>query len=181
MVIIIEGPDNVGKGTQIELLEQYFNSQNIPTTIIHCHNFKNASEPRIISERCYKSIMHTINAFKTNDSVLILDRSHLGETVYAPMYRMYSGDYVYELENLVERPETVFVFTLLDKPENLIKRDDNLSFSIDLNKKQEEIGRFEQASKFTKFHHNSHLIWNLGRTPEEIHEEIKFDLRYVKI
>lgn len=30
---------------------------------------------------------------------IVFDRAHLGEVVYSPMYRNYSGDYVFELEN----------------------------------------------------------------------------------
>lgn len=34
----------------------------------------------------------------TPSAKIICNRAHLGETVYAPMYRNYSGEYVFELE-----------------------------------------------------------------------------------
>ena len=35
------------------------------------------------------------------DINLIFNRSHLGETVYSPLYRGYSGDYVFDIEKKI--------------------------------------------------------------------------------
>ena len=35
---------------------------------------------------------------KDKDINLIFNRSHLGETVYSPLYRGYSGDYIFDIE-----------------------------------------------------------------------------------
>ena len=40
MVIIFEGPDNVGKSTQIDMLRKAFHDFEISTQVIHCSNFK---------------------------------------------------------------------------------------------------------------------------------------------
>ena len=40
MVIIFEGPDNVGKSTQIDMLRKAFHDFEISTQVMHCSNFK---------------------------------------------------------------------------------------------------------------------------------------------
>jgi len=42
----------------------------------------------------FKNMMKLLNS----DAQIIFDRTHLGENVYSPMYRSYSGEYVFELE-----------------------------------------------------------------------------------
>ena len=180
MVIIFEGPDNVGKSTQIDMLRKAFHDFEISTQVIHCSNFKfrtniddkysvetQAKVLKEMSKRYYTKIMQIMNVYNTKDdnyeSVLILDRSHLGETVYSPIYRNYSGDYVYELENIVECPKKVFVITLVDTAENLISREDGHSFSTN-------IDAFKTANSSTKF--NSLLIDIDGLSPDRVFEKI---------
>ena len=187
MVIILEGPDNVGKSTQIDMLRKAFHDFEISTQVIHCSNFKfrtniddkypietKAKVLEEMSKRYYTKIMHIMNVYNTKDdnyeSVLILDRSHLGETVYSPIYRNYSGDYVYELENIVEHPKKVFVITLVDKAENLISREDGHSFSTNIDQKNKEIDAFKIANSSTKF--NSLLIDIDGLSPDRVFEKI---------
>lgn len=187
MVIILEGPDNVGKSTQIDMLRKAFHDFEISTQVIHCSNFKfrtniddkypietKAKVLEEMSKRYYTKIMHIMNVYNTKDdnyeSVLILDRSHLGETVYSPIYRNYSGDYVYELENIVEHPKKVFVITLVDKAENLISREDGHSFSTNIDQKNKEIEYFKEANSRTKF--NSLLIDIDGLSPDRVFEKI---------
>lgn len=80
---------------------------------------------------------------------IICDRSHLGEMVYGPIYRGYSGEYVLDIEKkYMEIPSiwnNLFLITLYDEPENVIKRDDGLSFSTDIRIKREEIKNFINA------------------------------------
>ena len=187
MVIIFEGPDNVGKSTQIDMLRKAFHDFEISTQVIHCSNFKfrtniddkcsietKAKVLKEMSKRYYTKIMHIMNVYNTKDdnyeSVLILDRSDLGETVYSPIYRNYSGDYVYELENIVEHPKKVFVITLVDKAENLISREDGHSFSTNIDQKNKEIEYFKEANSRTKF--NSLLIDIDGLNPDRVFEKI---------
>lgn len=88
-----------------------------------------------------------------SDIPVILDRTHLGELVYAPLYRKYSGDYVYEMEQeLIDRKP----YTLTDEVRLILLTssntdmlvDDGLSF--DPTKKVEEQERFIQAFNRSK-------------------------------
>ena len=109
------------------------------------------------------------------NSVLIFNRAHLGETVYSPIYRNYSGDFVFDFEKDYvkrEHPETkLIVFT--DTPEAVIERDkkrgDGLSFSLDIDKKKQELEAFERAYIVSCL--DKKLIYLNGRTPEQIWKE----------
>jgi hypothetical protein len=87
------------------------------------------------------------------DTRLIFDRTHLGELVYAPLYRGYKGDYVYQMEEtLIEsKPYTVqkdvrLILLISSNTDMLV--DDGLSF--DPTKKAEEQQRFIDAFNKSK-------------------------------
>jgi thymidylate kinase len=102
-VYAIEGLDRLGKSTLInnikqqlgfyqvihfskpEKLEAYRDSA--PTGISRAQEFEYQKASFINSMLLAKSAAR-----------LIFDRWHLGEAVYAPMYRAYAGDYVFDIE-----------------------------------------------------------------------------------
>lgn len=148
--IICEGPDNVGKSTLIKNLKDHFNDYTLHT--LHYSNVKQDS-PEIVQE--YSTKLYTemfdvmLNSTAYNKSGIICDRSHLGEMVYGPIYRGYSGEYVIGIErkfsNIHSIWNNLFLITLYDEPENLIRREDGLSFTTDLEKKKIEIDNFKSA------------------------------------
>jgi len=140
MVYIFEGLDRTGKGTQIQNLKRYLEEKGQLCHVVHYSNIKGDSI-EIRSKQYYQEMFGLIKFATYNNINLILDRAHGGETVYSPIYRNYSGDYVFEIEsgfgNRVLQNIRLFVF--IDKPENLINREDGESFTIELEKKQDEI------------------------------------------
>ena len=98
MILLFEGPDNVGKSTQIKLLLKYFTDK--PTYVIHFSGIPGISPEmaRQYSEKLYNDMFYMINESHTNNRHLIFDRSHIGEAVYAPIFRNYSGDFVFDIE-----------------------------------------------------------------------------------
>lgn len=92
------------------------------------------------------------NLLKTNVPI-IFDRTHLGEMVYAPLYRGYSGDYVLDLEKdmLESKPytskEDIKLILLTSSNTDMLK-DDGLSF--DPQKKNQEQEMFIQAFNRSK-------------------------------
>jgi len=173
MIIICEGPDNVGKGTQIIKIKRHLEEQGKLVHVLHYSNIKGDNiEQR--SHQYYWEMFDFIKFSIFNNRSLILDRAHGGETVYSPIYRNYSGDYVYELEskfgNTILSNCLLIVFTA--NPETLIQRDDGLSFTVELMKKQKEIDLFKL------FYEKSHIknkcyIDITGKNPDEVFEEIK--------
>lgn len=174
--VIIEGPDRVGKDTQSKLLQLKMIKERLPIHMLHYSGVKGLSKEKAkeYSKLMYDDMFSIIyEAFKSQRS-LILNRSHIGESVYSPMYRDYDGDYVFDLEKENNGSDFwvhIFLVVLIDKPENLIKRDDGDSYSIDLEKKQEEINRFigavrKSTIKFKK------LININNMSIDDVHREI---------
>lgn len=155
MFIIIEGPDRVGKDTLIKSIKNYYN--NIIFQTLHFTNIKQNTKEDVIlyNEKLYKNMFDIMlyNISQNKNFGVICNRSHLGEMVYGPLYRNYSGDYVLQIERLykifVHLWQKLALVVLIDKPENLIAREDGQSFTVDLALKQKEIDLFKQAYERT--------------------------------
>lgn len=180
MVYIFEGLDRCGKSTQIELLKQKLEEEGKAVFIIHCEAIKTNKGPewnKEVSKQKYKSLIEMIDKYAADtETCLIFDRSHIGEAVYSPMYRNYSGDYVFEYERFIKHPEKVLTFFMVDEPSKVIARDDGLSFSTDTEKKETELKYFYMAFEKTR----TTGIWvNLSETGdiEEVSKEVN---KYVK-
>lgn len=158
LFLIVEGPDNVGKSTLINNLNNYYNKITLHN--LHYSNVKQENTAEVIkhNKKLYTEMFELMTFTLKNDKAgLIFDRSHLGEMVYGNIYRSYTGDYVLDIEkkfhNILDIFENLFLITLVDEPENLISREDGLSFSTDLDKKQRELELFDLT-------HNSSSISN---------------------
>lgn len=159
MFIIIEGPDRVGKDTLIKSIKNYYN--NVIFQTLHFSNVKHSTKEDTIlyNEKLYKNMFDIMlyimlyNISQNENFGIICNRSHLGEMVYGPLYRGYSGDYVLRIERLykifLNLWQKLALVVLIDKPENLIARDDGQSFTADLALKQKEIDLFKQAYERT--------------------------------
>ena len=169
MTLLIEGCDNVGKGTQIEYIKKYEEEKyNCPVHYMHYSNIKGAKDVRAVSEELYRQMFKIVGADYGN-CLIICDRSHLGEAVYSPIYRGYNGDYIFDLEKEADLKTKVGLLVFTETAENLIKRDDGLSFSIDVDKKNDEIARFKAA--YDKSILTKKFIELKGRGKEEIFEQ----------
>ena len=151
MNIIVEGLDSTGKSSLILNLQNYFYdgevSEPTPVQILYYTNFKAATcNQKKISYAHYEAGFKTLRYNASDNRHLIFDRFHLGEFVYSPLYRNYNGDYVFELEKkYMDFLSGTLLIVLIDDAENLIERDDGLSFSIDINQKKEEIKQFKKG------------------------------------
>lgn len=97
---LIDGIDRLGKSTL---------SQSILNELGY-HLMIHYDKPKVLA--AYSTVMTAdgargyyqkecnVNMFRllSSDVPIIFDRTHLGELVYAPMYRGYSGEYVYKME-----------------------------------------------------------------------------------
>ena len=180
MNIICEGTDALGKGTQIQLIKNEFERRGQAVMVAHYSNLKFSKDSKEIEQMSKTTYAAMFNIMSVVGQVpfcnLIFDRAHIGEVVYSPMYRGYSGNYVYGLEkeylkDYSSKDTKLILFS--DTAENVIARDkargDGLSFTLDLNKKRDELKRFEDAVSKSKLNHK--IIMLNGRTPEEIFEQ----------
>ncbi len=169
MVVIFDSVDAIGKDTQIERLVQLAHKKGIITHILHYSNIKGLddnksnlrgpssihdfSKVRDLSVEQYQSIFTFMRdvAIPSKD-LFIYNRAHLSEYVYSPMYRNYDGYYVFALEKTIladKLSDNIYLFSFIDDPKKIIERDiargDGQSFSLDFDKKQEELNRFKEA------------------------------------
>lgn len=176
MNIIIEATDAMGKDTQIAFIENEFERRGKVVHIIHYSNIKLDTNEDIkkASQLRYREMFNILN--RSDDlNIFILNRAHLGETVYSPIYRNYSGDFVFDYEKqfmkAAHQPTKLIVFT--DDPMRCLERDkkrnDGKSFSLELEKRTKEIKAFERAYDMSVL--DKKLIHLNGRTPEEIWEQ----------
>lgn len=184
MVTIICGTDALGKDTQIQKIKDESERRGISAHILHYSNIKVfGNDNKKIREASYKQfrdMFKLINFAASEDSMnLILNRAHLGECVYSPLYRNYNGDFVFEEEKTFlwqDNLKRIKLILFTDEVEAIIKRDkernDGLSFSLDPEMKKKELDLFDKA--FEKSILNKKRIELKGRDAEQIwNEEVK--------
>lgn len=184
MVTIICGTDALGKDTQIQKIKDESERRGISAHILHYSNIKVfGNDNKKIREASYKQfrdMFKLINFAASEDSMnLILNRAHLGECVYSPLYRNYNGDFVFEEEKTFiwqDNLKRIKLILFTDDVEAIIKRDkernDGQSFSLDPEMKKKELELFDKA--FEKSILNKKRIELKGRDAEQIwNEEVK--------
>jgi len=176
MVIIFDGLDRTGKSTQIKLLMKYLIDD--PTYVIHFTNIPGISSQqsknysKMLYNDMFKFIEDNSKIYKRN---IIFDRSHIGEYVYAPMYRNYIGSFIYNIEKKYENTpifKDIFLFVCVDEAENLLRREDGHSLSSNSSiLKVHEIKMFESAFNLSLIK-NKLLININNKSIETVHNEI---------
>lgn len=171
--IIIEGMDRCGKDTQIGLIQKRFKDETFHVFHYAKVPFKTKGDHLSYNTRLYRDMFLMMFDNLGSDRNFIFNRSHLGESVYSPKYRDYSGDYVFDIESsFVETlKDTLMMIVLVNTPEILIKRDDGNSLSNksdDISYEREAFIRGYGKSKIQ----NKLLIECGERNVESIHTEI---------
>lgn len=160
MIVIVEGNDNCGKSTLIKDIRKYI-LKSPRTTSIHC-----ASPPDGYhsgwSEEHYSEVLGMSRRLCQEGWDIILDRSHLGEDVYGPVFRQQSADYIYDIEKQFLSDIDSRLILLTDSPEGIIEREDGYTYSI----KPEMIERVSQ--RFLEVYNNSSV-------PHKLHYHITND------
>jgi len=131
-VIIVEGMDNVGKDTQIKAICNHFPEDNFHTLHYHAIKSRSNSGARYAAEQTYSEMFRIIDTMY--DLNFILNRSHLGEYVYGPMYRNYKDpEYVFQMERtpLIQgvMNDAALLILTHNHPETLAEREDGDSLS----------------------------------------------------
>jgi thymidylate kinase len=132
---IIEGIDHLGKSTLTKGIQN----------ALGFHQVIHYSKPMMLD--CYKnlelyqqkSFLNLFYLLQSNAS-LIFDRAHLGEAVYAKLYRGYDGTYVFNYEAIIPPPSDVRLILLVEdfkKSNHFI--DDGLSFDISKRESEQEL------------------------------------------
>ena len=167
--IIIEGTDNVGKDTQQNLIIERMDNHvfhKLHYSSLPFRDDKNlhATYSKKMYDGMFKLMMKSKLAEQKDDEPinLIFNRSHLGETVYSPLYRGYSGDYVFDIEKKYTKAlrEDLYLITLTNTPHNILKRDDGKSFYGNEEEVKAEVDGFRRAHRLSNIKNKLHI--NVG-------------------
>ena len=176
-VVIFEGPDRVGKSTQVKLLFEEFCRRDELAHQMHYSGVKLPKEECIRYSKSLYSTMFNILHKNRYFANFILDRSHLGEYVYGQMYRNYEANWVFDLEaDMRDRDPkwfdtSFYLVTMILDPKKLVDREDGESFSTDLKKKEDEIFRFKEAAKWSNV--TNKLLLDCDSTPEVLAQKVR--------
>ena len=161
--IIIEGTDNVGKDTQQNLIIEQMNEYVFHKFHYSSLPFKEDKEMHATySKKMYDDMFKVMMNCKDKDINFIFNRSHLGETVYSPLYRGYSGDYVFDIEKKYTKAlrENLYLITLTNDPHTILKRDDGKSFYGNEEEVKAEVDGFRRAHRLSSIKNKLHV--NVG-------------------
>ncbi len=164
--IIIEGTDNVGKDTQQDLIiermsDHVFHKLHYSALPFREDKQLHATYSEKMYDNMFKLMMKSKIGYKKGDEPinLIFNRSHLGETVYSPLYRGYSGDYVFDIEKKYTKAlrENLYLITLTNNPHTILKRDDGKSFYGNEEEVKAEVDGFRRAHRLSTIKNKLHV------------------------
>lgn len=150
LVYGIEGLDRLGKSTLIEGIKRALGFYQVihfgkPEKLAYYQGETLDGKDAQEFSYQYDSFLNSM-LLAGSGARLIFDRWHLGENVYAPMYRKYDGDYVFDLERKTELDENQHVrLILLTEDFRISKHFESDGESFDDTKRQEEQELFIQA------------------------------------
>lgn len=174
--IIIEGTDNTGKDTQQNLIIEKLNNLIFHKVHYSSLPFKNDVDKHTsYSKQMYTDMFRMMNECKDKDINIIFNRSHLGESVYSPLYRGYSGDYVFDIEKeyVNKLRENLYLITLTNDPQIIMSRDDGKSFYGNEEEVKAEVDGFNRAHRLSKI--KNKLLINIGTMSAEDVSKIIID------
>jgi len=175
--IIIEGTDNTGKDTQQNLIIERVS--NLVFHKLHYSSLPFRDDKDLhakYSRKMYRDMFEMMMACKDKDINLIFNRSHLGETVYSPLYRGYSGDYVFDIEKKYTKAlrENLYLITLTNDPHTILKRDDGKSFYGNEEEVKAEVDGFKRAHRLSTIKNKLHIDVGTMSAMEVSHIIINF-------
>ena len=161
--IIIEGTDNTGKDPQQNLIIEKLH--NLVFHKLHYSSlpFKDDVEKHVnYSTKMYNDMFKMMVNNKDADINMIFNRSHLGESVYSPLYRNYSGDYIFNIEKeyVNQLRKELYLITLTNDPHTILKRDDGKSFYGNEEEVKAEVDGFNRAHRLSKIKNKLNI--NIG-------------------
>jgi hypothetical protein len=179
MIYIFEGMDNCLKDTLIQLFRFHLSPKT--QTLKFSNPPKNINNPEDWQKTHFKDMFDLISLSLANSSRnMILNRAHLGEYVYSPIYRGYEGNFIFDLEETFlnicnEHNNKIKLFVIYDSDNFQLKcREDGKSLSNNNYQKMDfERKRFIEAFKRSKFSHKklfdiSDYIIDKNETTREI-------------
>ncbi len=135
MIYIFEGMDNCLKDTLIQKLRSHLSPQT--QVLKYSSPPPNIESPELWQKEHFKDMFDLLelNLQLSGYRNLILNRAHIGEYVYSPLYRGYDGSWIFDLEKsflkkIKSHANKIKLFVFYDSnDEQLGLREDGQSFS----------------------------------------------------
>lgn len=173
-IIAFDGPDNVGKGTQIALLRKWLS--HIPFVLTNLDRPHGASH----QEKLEYGYQASKNHLKAKELLWregiphLVDRMHYTEYAYSVLRGGHTLERILALEKeFLAMRDDFLTITFVDEVENILRRDDGLSVykRDDYEAVEKIINRFREISEASHFH--NHIISITGKSIPQVHEEVK--------
>lgn len=177
--IIIEGLDRLGKDTLIDGLLNQFGYRDIlhyqrPKELAH---YSMNPDPAFSYQRASFTNMFRLLG---SGALLILNRAHIGECVYAPLYRGYTGEYVFDLEQAAIAYGNDFceasLLVLMTTSEFSFMLDDGKSFDVTKREQEQKsfVRAFNKSAIINKLRVDVHDGRGNFRPPRDILNEVVY-------
>lgn len=177
-VIIVEGPDCVGKDMLISNLSNHYNNA---VKVIHA----GIPDNKNLHEYYYKGLIHdTLDAYYAHSyDAVIHNRSMYGEYVYGPKYRdedkkevakLISDLELGQLKTFILSKELIFILLNSDNSDLLVKSSDGLSISNKKTDIEDEMAAFDEVFDLSSIKNKKKIYVNNGdsfRSKESIVKE----------
>lgn len=177
-VIIVEGPDCVGKDMLISNLSNHYNNS---VKVIHA----GIPDNKNLHEYYYKGLIHdTLDAYYAHSyDAVIHNRSMYGEYVYGPKYRdedkkevakLISDLELGQLKTFILSKELIFILLNSDNSDLLVKSSDGLSISNKKTDIEDEMAAFNEVFDLSSIKNKKKIYVNNGdsfRSKESIVKE----------
>lgn len=166
-VLIIEGPDNVGKDSLIEKLHSFYNN----IKVIHAE----VPKSKDLFSFYYNGLIHdTLSGYYDESlDMVIHNRSMYGEYVYGPKYRNESKDNIADLIHKLElgqlrtfifSRDLYFILLTSSNIDLLVNNDDGKSLSNKWSDIQDEVNSFNDIFNLSKIENKKKIYVNNGNT-----------------
>ncbi|GEM_PF-3809308 len=187
-IILFDGPDNVGKGTQIELLRKWMLQSHFTITNLDRPVGDTLGDKERYGINAARGQLVTIQAGWSMGVPQIADRCHYTEYAYSILRKPHELETILELERSLEEAKSdVLGIIFVDEVEKIVERDDGKSNyqleegceehivstqSIEMAEAINQISnRFHQIASESNF--ECHIISIHQKTIEMVHDEVK--------
>lgn len=179
MIILIDGMDRTGKNTLIDHLRSKIKTPKI--SVRHEGKPPKGVDPLVWSIQHYEYFFESLKNIDWNEETIILNRTHLGELIYGPLYRNYNSDFILDLEKdfVDNSTDDVYLVVLVDSGKNIIARSDGLS--IEQFEDQFDNTRDKFIESYSKSQIKNKLLINLdsGNGSRSIEDVLKIATNFI--
>lgn len=173
-IIILDGPDNVGKGTQLSLLRKHFKGTPFVITNLDRPVGESNEEKKVYGLKAATNQLLTMTHGVKHGIPYLADRAHYTEYAYSMFRDTHNLETFKEIESHIDEEllSSSLSIIFIDTPENIAERDDGASVYTkeDLNGIETLILRFNEAAHASRI--ETHVINIDEKDIETVHKEV---------